>query len=237
MGGSRPCAARSSRSRFPDGLPAINEALRLAVRRADDHPRGRPSCRSHTVRAIAMAPTEGLARGMAVRADGPADHGAGRSCRARPAVQRPRRAAGRARAADSGVERWPIHRPAPSLAAQRRGVEFLETGIKVIDLLAPLPRGGKAGLIGGAGVGKTVLLQEFIRSVNHDHGGNLGLCRGRRAHPRGERPLARDAGDGRPGQRHPRLRPDERPAGEPLPRGPGCPDHGRVFPRRAEAAK
>ncbi len=71
----------------------------------------------------------------------------------------------------TGIERWPIHRAAPSLAAQHRGVEFLETGIKVIDLLAPLARGGKAGLIGGAGVGKTVLLQEFIRSVNHDHGG------------------------------------------------------------------
>jgi F-type H+-transporting ATPase subunit beta len=64
-----------------------------------------------------------------------------------------------------------IHRPAPSLAAQRHGLEFLETGIKVIDLLAPLARGGKAGLIGGAGVGKTVLLQELIRTVKQTHNG------------------------------------------------------------------
>lgn len=71
----------------------------------------------------------------------------------------------------SGCESWPIHRAAPSLVAQRRGAEFLETGIKVIDLLAPLPRGGKAGLIGGAGVGKTVLLQEFIRTLNQQHAG------------------------------------------------------------------
>jgi F-type H+-transporting ATPase subunit beta len=69
------------------------------------------------------------------------------------------------------VEWWPIHRPAPPLAAQRHGLEFLETGIKVIDLLAPLARGGKAGLVGGAGVGKTVLLQELIRTLSQDHGG------------------------------------------------------------------
>jgi F-type H+-transporting ATPase subunit beta len=61
--------------------------------------------------------------------------------------------------------------PRPPLAAQRRGLTFLETGIKVVDLLAPLARGGKAGLVGGAGVGKTVLLQELIRTMNHDHGG------------------------------------------------------------------
>jgi F-type H+-transporting ATPase subunit beta len=63
------------------------------------------------------------------------------------------------------AERWPIHRPAPPLTTQQGAVEFLETGIKAIDLLAPLARGGKAGLIGGAGVGKTVLLQELIRTT------------------------------------------------------------------------
>ena len=69
------------------------------------------------------------------------------------------------------AERWPIHRPAPSLLAQRHGQTFLETGIKVLDLLAPLARGGKAGLIGGAGVGKTILLNELIRTMSHAHGG------------------------------------------------------------------
>jgi F-type H+-transporting ATPase subunit beta len=67
--------------------------------------------------------------------------------------------------------RWPIHRPAPPLTSQRHALECLETGIKVIDLLAPLARGGKAGLVGGAGVGKTILLQELIRTMNHDQGG------------------------------------------------------------------
>jgi F-type H+-transporting ATPase subunit beta len=68
-------------------------------------------------------------------------------------------------------ERWPIHRAAPPLAAQGGGLVFLETGIKAIDLLAPLARGGKAGLIGGAGVGKTVLLQELIRTMNQTRRG------------------------------------------------------------------
>src|SRR5205085_9772596 len=61
--------------------------------------------------------------------------------------------------------------PAPALASQHHGLEFIETGIKLIDLLAPLARGGKAGLIGGAGVGKTILLQELIRTMNQNHGG------------------------------------------------------------------
>src|SRR5581483_4305757 len=69
------------------------------------------------------------------------------------------------------ADRVPIHRPSPPLTAQRRKVEFLQTGIKVVDLLAPLARGGKAGLIGGAGVGKTVLLQELIGTMNHEHAG------------------------------------------------------------------
>ena len=95
---------------------------------------------------------------------------------------------------------WPIHRPAPPLAAQAHGREVLETGIKVIDLLAPLARGGKAGLIGGAGVGKTMLLQELIRTTVSHHG-RRRLRRRRRAHPRGERPVAGDAGDRRARQR------------------------------------
>lgn len=75
------------------------------------------------------------------------------------------------------TQRWPIHRPSPPLISQRRQVEFLETGIKVIDLLAPLARGGKAGLIGGAGVGKTVLLQELIRTMT-DHRDGVAVFAG-----------------------------------------------------------
>lgn len=68
-------------------------------------------------------------------------------------------------------ERWPIHKQSPSLLHQKTKIEVLETGIKAIDLLAPIPKGGKAGLFGGAGVGKTVLIQELIRNVAHVHRG------------------------------------------------------------------
>jgi F-type H+-transporting ATPase subunit beta len=71
----------------------------------------------------------------------------------------------------AAAERWPIHRPAPSFSAGRRRLTFLETGIKVIDLLAPVGRMGTAGVIGGAGVGKTILLQEVMRTVGVKHGG------------------------------------------------------------------
>ncbi len=66
---------------------------------------------------------------------------------------------------------WPIHRKAPSFAEQKPATEILETGIKVIDLLAPYAKGGKIGLFGGAGVGKTVLIQELIHNVATEHGG------------------------------------------------------------------
>ena len=68
-------------------------------------------------------------------------------------------------------ERVPIHRPAPPLEEQRPATDILETGIKVIDLLAPYPKGGKIGLFGGAGVGKTVLIMELIHNIVTQHGG------------------------------------------------------------------
>jgi len=69
------------------------------------------------------------------------------------------------------VEYWPIHRPAPSMAEQNTEINILETGLKVIDLLAPFPRGGKIGFFGGAGVGKTVLVMEMIRNIAIEHHG------------------------------------------------------------------
>jgi F-type H+-transporting ATPase subunit beta len=155
---------------FPDGLPAVNEALRITVGEKSVILEVAHHVDLHTVRAIAMAPTEGLARGaLAERLGqpimvpvGPATLGRLFNVLGEPLDGQEPLTEG---------ERWPIHRPAPSLVKQRRGVEFLETGIKVIDLLAPLSRGGKAGLIGGAGVGKTVLLQEFIRNLNRRHHG------------------------------------------------------------------
>ena len=153
---------------FPDGaLPAINEALeiewdrpwRLTVE-VQSHldPNQRARGRAAELRA-------GLRRGTPVRRSGeplrvpvgeavlgrvlnaqgePVDHG--------PPLP-------------ADVPRWPIHRPAPTLAQQTSSRELFETGIKVIDLLAPIARGGKAAMFGGAGVGKTVLIMELIRTM------------------------------------------------------------------------
>jgi F-type H+-transporting ATPase subunit beta len=155
---------------FPGELPAINEALRGLIGEAPLVLEVAHHLDPRTIRAIALGPTEGLARGAAVdRTRGPLSVPVGGQTLGRlfNALGEP---------LDGGpplteAERWSIHRPAPGLAAQQGGLEFLETQVKVIDLLAPLARGGKAGLIGGAGVGKTVLLQELIRTMTHDHGG------------------------------------------------------------------
>ncbi len=74
------------------------------------------------------------------------------------------------------VERWPIHRPAPDVEALTPTTEMFETGIKVIDLLAPYAKGGKVGLFGGAGVGKTVIIQELIHNLAQEHGGLSAFC-------------------------------------------------------------
>src|SRR5580700_8570097 len=75
-----------------------------------------------------------------------------------------------------GTERWPIHREAPSVEALTPTTEMFETGIKVIDLLAPYAKGGKVGLFGGAGVGKTVIIQELINNLAQEHGGLSAFC-------------------------------------------------------------
>ncbi len=155
---------------FPGSLPSMNEAISVA---RDERPlvlEVAYHVNEHVVRAIAMGHTEGLARGMAVQRTGhPITVPVGPETLGRlfDALGEPLDGI----AAPQTARHWPIHRPAPSLEAQRSGLEFLETGIKVIDLLAPLARGGKAGLVGGAGVGKTILLQELIRTTSHDHGG------------------------------------------------------------------
>ena len=133
----------------------------------------------------------------------------------------------------------PIHREPPPFAELSPKTELFETGIKVIDLLTPLVRGGKAGLFGGAGLGKTVILTGADRPHRQPARRLLGVRRRRRAHPRGQRPLAGNAGN-QDRQHRPRghhadghgLRPDERAARRPPPRGPVGPDHVRVVPRR-----
>ena len=122
------------------------------------------------VRCITLATSEGLTRGMPVTATGgpiKVPVGEGTLGRMFNVLGAPIDDQGPA----ACEERWPIHRDAPGFADQSGSVEILETGIKVIDLLAPYAKGGKIGLFGGAGVGKTVLIQELIRNIATEHGG------------------------------------------------------------------
>jgi F-type H+/Na+-transporting ATPase subunit beta len=122
------------------------------------------------VRCIALGPTEGLSRGLEVENTG-----------AEVSVPVGRAALGRMmnvlgqpideKGPIAGDKTYPIHRPPPTLAEQDVEIRLFETGIKAIDLLAPFPRGGKVGLFGGAGVGKTVIVQELIRNIAAEHGG------------------------------------------------------------------
>ena len=123
-----------------------------------------------TVRCIALGPTDGLVRGMdAIATGAPISVPVGEKTLGRlfnvlgdPIDEI---------AAPDTEEKWPIHRPAPSFEEQATSQEMLETGIKVVDLLCPYQKGGKIGLFGGAGVGKTVLIQELIRNIATEHGG------------------------------------------------------------------
>jgi len=123
-----------------------------------------------TVRCIAMGPTDGLVRGMDAVATGhPIMVPVGENTLGRlfnvlgePIDEKP---------APTDVEYYPIHRKAPGFSEQSTETEILETGIKVVDLLCPYQKGGKIGLFGGAGVGKTVLIQELITNIATEHGG------------------------------------------------------------------
>ncbi len=125
---------------------------------------------NNVVRCVAMSSTDGLQRGMTAEDQGqPISVPVGRETLGRlfNVIGEPIDQRGEVKAA----ERWPIHRPAPAFADIIPSTEILETGIKVIDLLAPYAKGGKIGLFGGAGVGKTVLIQELIRNIAYEHGG------------------------------------------------------------------
>jgi F-type H+-transporting ATPase subunit beta len=152
-------------------LPAINTALEIHP------PRSTPitlevalHLGDNIVRTIAMQPTDGLQRGFEVIDTGqPISVPVGREVLGRilNVIGQPVDGLG----AIETKERWPIHREAPPLKDINIRTEVFETGIKVIDLLAPYPRGGKIGLFGGAGVGKTVLIMELIHNVATNHGG------------------------------------------------------------------
>ena len=158
--------------KFSSGeLPEINDAVEIPLKNGE---RLVVEVAQHlgddTVRCIAMGTTDGLVRGMEAKAlGGPISVPVGEETLGRmfnvlgePIDRKP---------APKGAKRLPIHRPAPEFSEQSTDTEVLETGIKVVDLLCPYQRGGKIGLFGGAGVGKTVLIQELIRNVATEHGG------------------------------------------------------------------
>ena len=155
---------------FEKGLPRLREALRVQV---DGETRVMEVARhieGDAVRCIMLAGSEGLRRGMEVTADGCGIRvpvGEATLGRMFNVLGEPIDGKGEVNA----QERWEIHRKAPSFEEQSPAVEVLETGIKVIDLLEPYSKGGKIGLFGGAGVGKTVLIQELIHNIAVEHGG------------------------------------------------------------------
>ena len=158
--------------RFDQGvLPEINDAVE--IRRKDGSKLVAETAQhlgDDIIRCIAMGPTDGLVRGMeAIATGGPITVPVGEVTLGRifnvlgePIDKKP---------VPEGVKRNPIHRKAPTFAEQATETEILETGIKVVDLLCPYQKGGKIGLFGGAGVGKTVLIQELIRNIATEHGG------------------------------------------------------------------
>ena len=158
--------------KFSEGsLPEINEAINISMA---DGKRLVVEVSQHlgddTVRCIAMGSTDGLVRGMDAEATGASitvpvgEQTLGRIFNVLgdpiDEIDPPK-----------NVEHMPIHRKAPTFEEQATSTEMLETGIKVVDLLCPYQKGGKIGLFGGAGVGKTVLIQELIRNIATEHGG------------------------------------------------------------------
>ncbi|MEK6656660.1 MAG: F0F1 ATP synthase subunit beta [Nitrospirota bacterium] len=164
---------------FPVGkLPALLNALKIEEK--EDKSAGSPAIDltlevalhlgENRVRAIAMSSTDGLVRGMKVKDMGePISMPVGRETLGRllNVIGEPVDNKGPVNA----KKRYPIHRPAPSFVEQEPSTQLFETGIKVVDLLAPYARGGKTGLFGGAGVGKTVIIMELIHNIATEHGG------------------------------------------------------------------
>jgi len=165
----------------PEQLPELYTALRVdADSGAGGHVRLVAEVQQHIgrnqVRAVAMSSTDGVVRGMpALDTGGPITVPVGAAVLGRilnvlgePVDGGP--------AIPADIERWPIHREVPKFTDLEPKTEVFETGIKVIDLIAPFVKGGKIGLFGGAGVGKTVIIQELIHNVAMGHGGRSVFC-------------------------------------------------------------
>ena len=158
--------------RFETGsLPALNNAIRIKKDDIDVTVEVAQHLGDDTVRCISMSPTDGLLRGLDAEDTGaPISVPVGKEVLGRMFNVLGQEIDG-LEPLDPSVKKMPIHRAAPSFEEQQTSAEILETGIKVIDLLCPYARGGKIGLFGGAGVGKTVLMQELIHNIAKEHGG------------------------------------------------------------------
>lgn len=161
--------------RFPEGkLPKLLTAIKIAFtvegKAQDLTVEVAQHIGDDVVRCVAMGPTDGLVRGTeAVSTESPITVPVGKAVLGRMfnVLGEPIDGLGDAKE----EERHPIHRAAPTYEDQKTQAEILETGIKVVDLLCPYAKGGKIGLFGGAGVGKTVLIQELIDNIATEHGG------------------------------------------------------------------
>lgn len=155
----------------PGNIPKIKEALNVFVNDKTRVMEVAQHIGGNTVRCIMLSESEGLSRGMEVIATGNNIRvPVGSATLGRMFNVLGETIDGK-EPLNENVEKWSIHRKAPNFDEQSPAVEILETGIKVIDLLEPYPKGGKIGLFGGAGVGKTVLIQELIHNVAMEHGG------------------------------------------------------------------
>jgi F-type H+-transporting ATPase subunit beta len=163
---------------FPsDRLPNILNALKIDNDKQDIHVTVEVAIHvgDNVIRCISLASTDGLVRGMPVLDTGSpitVPVGLGTLGRVFNLLGDPIDERGPVKT----EKRYPIHRPAPSFAEQETKTQIFETGIKVVDLLEPYPKGGKVGLFGGAGVGKTVIIQELIRNIATEHGGYSVFC-------------------------------------------------------------
>ena len=158
--------------RFPHGqLPKIKDALRVTVEGTERVMEVAQHIGHDTVRCIMLAESEDIARSMEVRSDGGGIRVPVGECTLGRMFNVLGQPIDGGQPVPDTEKHWEVHRKAPTFAQQQPVVEILETGIKVIDLLEPYPKGGKIGLFGGAGVGKTVLIQELIHNVAMEHGG------------------------------------------------------------------
>ncbi len=154
----------------PKSLPDIHNALKVKIKNRELYMEVEQLIGDDVVRCVALDSTDGLSRNVEVENTGnPITVPVGNEIMGRmfDLLGNPIDGKGEVNA----QKRWPIHKKAPTMNDQSTDIEILETGIKVIDLIAPFPKGGKIGFFGGAGVGKTVLVMEMIRNVAIEHGG------------------------------------------------------------------